>query len=176
MILKRMLLAVSLAATLPFVAASTGSLGTAGQAMQGPSKLLPAVSAMGLSGSWYATVLPDGPPPFRGLITADGQGGVVASAQGDLLLNAGSVATAGHGTWKRIGPRRYLITFRQVFYDGDGGYDGGSLIRNDVELSQDGQTFHGNVQFEWYDANDDLVFTGVSPTHATRIHAEALVP
>ncbi|CAN5693479.1 hypothetical protein BH23PSE2_BH23PSE2_02480 [soil metagenome] len=169
MILKRMLLAVSLAATLPFVAASTGSLGTAGQ-------VLPAQSALGLSGSWYATISPDGPPPFRGLITADGQGGVVASAQGDILLNAGSLATAGHGAWKRIGPRRYLVTFRQVFYDSDGGYDGGSLIRNDVELSRDGQEFHGSVQFEWYDPNDDLVFTGVSPVHATRIHAEALMP
>ncbi len=81
-------------------------------------------------------------PPFKGLITFDRGGGLVASAQGDILLNAppgvAPAATAAHGAWAKTGKGEFLMTFRQIFYDGNGAYQGGLKLRGVVVLSDTG--------------------------------------
>src|SRR5918992_2580939 len=71
--------------------------------------------AQKITGSWMATISPQGAPTtFQGLLTFTDDGGVVASAQGDVLLNAPpgipAVATAGHGAWSKTGSHEYSFT------------------------------------------------------------------
>lgn len=148
------------------------------------SKELVAVeSALGSSqaivGSWQLTVTSDTfPVPFRGLITMSEGGGVIASAQGDILLQpppgVPPVATAAHGAWLRTSNREFLFTFRQVLYTADGTYAGGAKIRNAGALDAFGNSMTGQLIVQYYDANDQVVFTGTGTFTGTRIVAEGL--
>lgn len=133
-----------------------------------------------LAGAWMATVYPDGAPSFKGLITFDKGGGLTASAQGDVLLNAPPgippVATAADGAWERVGNRQYLFTLRQIFYDADGNFQGGAKIRNLGTLNSKGNVLNAQMQFEWFDAGGSVVFSGSGTMQATRIQAEPLTP
>jgi len=121
---------------------------------------------------------PGGAPPFRGLITFNKDGGVIASVQGDILLNAPPgvppVATAGHGAWEKTGSRRYAFTFIQIFYDADGNYQGEAKIRHSITLNHRGNSWSGQLQVEIFDADGNVVFTGSATEQATRIVVEPL--
>lgn len=126
-------------------------------------------------GSWYVSSTPDGgPPPFKGMISFSEGGAMIASAQGDILQNAGSLATAGHGAWARTGNREFVFTFRQILYNADGDYDGGVVIRHNSILTKDGKSWEGRLTVEFYNSSDELVFTGTGGSTATRIVAESL--
>lgn len=130
-------------------------------------------------GSWMLTISSDTfPSSFRGLVTLSDGGGVVASAQGDVLLSAPPgvppVATAAHGTWKRLTNRDYLITFKQVFYNSDGSYAGGAKIRNFTKVNDDKSQMAGRLVVEYLDQNDAVIFTGTGTFTGTRIIAESL--
>lgn len=136
-------------------------------------------SSQAIVGSWQVTVTSETfPVPFRGLITLNEGGGVIASAQGDVLLQPPAgvppVATAAHGAWTRISNRGFLFTFRQIFYTADGTYAGGAKIRNAVTLDAFGNSMAGHLIVQYYDANDQLVFTGAGTFTGTRIVAEGL--
>ena len=139
------------------------------------------VSSQAILGSWSLIVTSDTfPVPFRGLVTFSEGGGVVASGQGDVLLQAPPgvppVATAAHGAWRRTANRDYLFTFRQIFYNADGSYAGGAKIRNSVTLDSLGNTMSGELIVQYYDANDVVVFTGTGNFTGARIAAEPLDP
>jgi hypothetical protein len=128
-------------------------------------------------GSWLVTVTPEGAPvPFRGLITFTQDGGVIASAQGDVLLDAPPgvppVATAGHGAWVRTG-RTFRFTFRQIFSNADGTYAGGAKISHSVRLNAGGNGWTGSLSVEIYDADGNVVFSGTGTETAVRIRAES---
>ena len=132
-------------------------------------------------GSWYFIVTSQTfPTAFRAEITFSEGGGLVASAQGDVLLNAPQgvppVATAGHGAWNRTANREYLFTFRQIFYNSDGSYAGGAKIRNSSEVNKDGNEMTGQLIVDYYNENDEVVFTGSGNFTATRIVVEPLTP
>lgn len=132
-------------------------------------------------GSWYFTVSSETfPVPFRAMITFGEGGGLVASAQGDVLLQpppgVPAVATAAHGAWLRSSNREYLFTFRQILYNGDGSYAGGAKARNAALLNTSGNAMSGRLIVDFYDANDELVFTGTGTFVASRIVAEPLIP
>jgi len=132
-------------------------------------------------GSWYLTVTSDTfPVPFRGMVTLSEGGGVVASAQGDVLLQpppgVPPVATAAHGAWSRTANRELLFTFRQIFYNADGSYAGGAKIRNAATLDVFASSMSGQLIVQYYDSNDQLVFTGTGTFTGTRIVAESLNP
>ena len=132
-------------------------------------------------GAWYLTVTSQtAPAPFKGMITFSEGGGLVASGQGDILLDpppgVPPLATAGHGQWSRNANREYLFTFRQIFYNGDGSYAGGAKIRNLATLNKQSTEMSGQLVVEYYDANDIVVFTGTGTFTATRISAEPLTP
>ena len=132
-------------------------------------------------GAWYLTVTSEtAAAPFKGMITFSEGGGLVASAQGDILLapppGVPPLATAGHGQWSRNANREYLFSFRQIFYNGDGSYAGGAKIRNLATLNKEGTEMSGQLLVEYYDANDNVVFTGTGTFTGTRISAEPLTP
>ena len=136
-------------------------------------------SSQAVVGSWYITVTSDTwPVPFRGMVTFSEGGGVVASAQGDILLQpppgVPPIATAAHGAWSRISNREFLFTFRQIYYTADGTYAGGAKIRNAATLDAFGSGMSGQLIVQYYDANDQLVFTGTGTFTGTRIIAEGL--
>ena len=122
-----------------------------------------------IAGSWQVKSTPDGAPSFRGLITFSEGGGMIASAQGDNLINAGSLATPGHGAWSRTGNREFLFTFIQVLYNADGEYDGMIRIRHTATMNKSGNTWAGQLTLEVFDPGDNLVFTGTGSGTATRI-------
>ena len=133
-----------------------------------------------LEGSWLVTVTSNGAPPFKGLITFNNGGGLIASAQGDILLNpppgVPPVATAGHGVWEKTGSRRYAFTFRQILYGSDGSYQGEAKIRHKITLNTPGNRWSGQLQVEYFDADGNVVFSGSGTEQATRIEVEPLTP
>ncbi len=144
-----------------------------------------AESSLGASqaivGSWYLTVTSETfPVPFKGMITFSEGGGLVASAQGDILLDAPAgvapIGTAAHGAWTRTSNRHFLFTFRQILYNADGSYAGGAKIRNAGRLDSSGNHMSGQLVVQYYDANDQVVFTGAGAFTGTRIVAESLAP
>jgi hypothetical protein len=132
-------------------------------------------------GSWYLTVTSaTAPEPFKGEITFSEGGGLVASGQGDVLLNpppgVPPVATPGHGAWTRTANREYLFTFRQIFYNGDGSYAGGAKVRNSASVNKNGNEMIGQLVVDYYNEDDEVVFTGTGTFTAVRITAELLIP
>ena len=138
-------------------------------------------SSDAIVGAWYLTVTSEtAPAAFKGAITFSDGGGLVASGQGDVLLNpppgVPPVATAGHGAWIRTANQEYLFTFRQIFYNADGSYAGGAKIRNSAQLNKPGNEMTGQLIVDYYNENDEVVFTGTGTFTATRIVAEPLTP
>lgn len=138
-------------------------------------------SSQEIVGSWYMTVTSETfPVPFRGMVTFSEGGGVVASAQGDILLQpppgVPPVATAAHGAWIRTSNREFLFTFRQIFYNADGSYAGGAKIRNSATIDVPGNNMSGQLVVQFYDASDQVVFTGSGSFTGYRIVAETLDP
>lgn len=132
-----------------------------------------------LTGSWKMTVTSDtAPGPFRTLITFDSGGGVVGSAQGDILLSpppgVAPSATAAHGAWRRTDNKKVLFTLHQIFYTADGQYAGGAKIQNSAKVN--GGTMTGNLVVRYYDENDQEVFVGQGSFTASRIAAENPTP
>ena len=151
--------------------AQTAKEGTALESSLGASQAI--------VGSWNLTVTSETfPVPFRGLVTLSEGGGVIASAQGDVLLQpppgVPPVATAAHGAWAKTSNREFLFTFRQIYYTADGTYAGGAKIRNAAVIDASGSNMSGQLIVEYYDANDQVVFTGNGTFTGTRIVAEVL--
>ena len=122
-----------------------------------------------IAGTWYVNATPDGPPPFKGLITFTEGGGMIASAQGDNLPAFNSLATPGHGAWTRTANREYLFTFVQLLYDGEGSYEGEIRIRHTATMNNAGTQWSGNLTLEVFSPDGDLVFVGTGSASATRI-------
>jgi hypothetical protein len=129
-----------------------------------------------IAGTWYVLATPDGPPPFRGLITFSEGGGMIASAQGDNLTTFNSLATPGHGAWTRTGNREFLFTFIQILYNGEGEYDGEIRIRHNAVMNKAGTHWNGFLTLEVFNPAGDLVFTGTGSGTATRIVPLPLLP
>lgn len=132
-----------------------------------------------ITGSWKMVVTSDTfPVPFRTLITFDAGGGVIGSAQGDILLSpppgVPPGATAAHGAWRRTGDKKVQFTLHQIFYNADGGYAGGAKIQNVGKLS--GGSMVGTFVVRYYDANDQEVFVGQGSFTASRIGVESPAP
>lgn len=133
-----------------------------------------------LEGSWMVTVTLQGAPSFQALKTYNQGGTMMASAQGDVLLNAPPgvppVATTAHGVWVKTGKQEFLATFRQIFYGADGSFQGGAKIRHTATLNDTGDQWSGQFNVEYFDAAGNVVFSGQGVMQATRIRPEPLDP
>ncbi|MGI8408273.1 MAG: hypothetical protein ACR2M8_00145 [Pyrinomonadaceae bacterium] len=127
------------------------------------------------AGSWQGVVTNDGgfPPPFRVLMTFDGDGGFVGTGDGD-----NAVGSPQHGVWERIGgksSRTYAVTFRQLFYNPDSSPTGLMKARQTVILNESGDAWQGPFQIDIYAADGTtLLFSGTGTAAATRIKSEPL--
>lgn len=135
-----------------------------------------------ITGSWYVAASSDHGPSFKALITFSDGGGMIASAQGDIIKFGGelSPATAGHGTWVRTGNREFLFTFRQIFYSiddaGNSTYAGGNKVRHTARMNRAGTEWTGQMTVEFFDENDNVIFTGSGASTGRRIVAQPLLP
>lgn len=126
------------------------------------------------AGSWQGVVtnLEGGPPPFRVLMTFDGDGGFVGTGDGD-----NAVGSPQHGVWERIGgksSRTYAVTFRQLFYAPDATPMGLGKVRQTVILSESGDSWEGPFVIDILAPDGTVFFSGSGTASATRIRSEPL--
>jgi hypothetical protein len=106
-----------------------------------------------LVGSWIVDVTPDppGPPPFRnlGTLTSDG-----------LDLNFDPEFGAGHGIWKKTGPREFAVKFVHVVPASHPIGEGTITVTSTLTVDKDGDTATGPFTSVFDTTNLQTTFTG----------------
>ena len=102
------------------------------------------------------------------------KGAGVLSALGALtaLGQPISLATPGHGSWKRTGERTFLLTYLTLNHDTNGTFQGTSKIRQVATLNQTGTAYSGSGNFDVYDVHGNVILSGTFTIRATRIRVE----
>lgn len=121
-----------------------------------------------ITGSWEATGTPNIQPPFKTLMNFNGSGGFIVSTQDDLSISA----SPGYGAWKRIGNRRYALTFKQMLSGANGGLQGEIKVNARLTLNFRGNEFTGRFQIGIYDLNGNLLFSDIGTLNGKRIQVE----
>jgi hypothetical protein len=131
-------------------------------------------SGQGPEGSWLFTVTATSssglPSPIIGIETYAAGGGYTETDQ--LSFMPSSLATPGHGSWKRTGERAFLLTYLTLNYDTKGTFQGTSKIRQIATLNEAGNTYSGSGNFDVYDVHGNVVLSGTFTIQATRIQVE----
>jgi hypothetical protein len=126
-------------------------------------------SANALVGSWQLNVN-RGPvlPPVKGLTTY--------TSGGSLIGTANTVVRGpAHGTWERVSGRLYADTHIFFRFDASGTFIGTQKIKENVQLSQDGDSYTAVAISDLFDPNGNLVAGGLRATiTATRIKVERI--
>lgn len=129
----------------------------------------------GPEGSWLYTVTATSasglPSPVLGIETYAAGGGYTETDQ--LSFMPSSLATPGHGSWKRTGERTFLLTYLTLNHDTQGTFQGTSKIRQVATLNETGDTYRGSGNFDVYDVHGNVLVAGTFTIRATRIHVEA---
>jgi len=123
-----------------------------------------------LAGAWNTTIVFDDPSvagcTTPGLNTNDG--GIVA--QGCDLSES-----PGYGQWRRIGPRKFAVTFVGLEFGPIGtGITGTYKVRATLTLSKDGQTSSGPFLTEVFALDGSLLFSGTGTVTQKRVGVEPL--
>jgi hypothetical protein len=126
-------------------------------------------SANELVGSWQLNVN-RGPvlPPVRGLTTY---------TRGGSLIGTANTVVRGpaHGTWEHVSGRLYADTHIFFRFDASGTSIGTQKIKENVQLSQDGDSYTAVAISDLFDPNGNLVTGGLRATiTATRIKVERI--
>lgn len=124
-------------------------------------------------GSWEGVLTAEdgGPPPFRILFTFGTDGTVVATDAGPPNPQ---LSSSEHGAWKYTGRREFLVTYKQLIFD-----QGGNLVnlfkaRVRFRLNRFGNEISGPVIVDFYDADNNPLFSGAGKIKCTKIQAEPL--
>lgn len=129
----------------------------------------------GPEGSWLFTVTATSssglPSPVLGLETYVAGGGYTETDQ--LSFMPSSLATPGHGSWKRTGERTFLLTYLTLNHDMQGTFQGTSKIRQVATLNETGDAYKGSGNFDVYDVHGNVLVAGTFTIQATRIRVEA---
>ena len=126
-----------------------------------------ASSAPQLEGSWEVTVMPTGGDPIIDFSTMTEGGGLIST---DPDPNV----STGIGTWERIGPKRFAVTF--VHFLSDQGAPLGTLkVRAEVTLDFRTDTFSGPFRTDVV-IGGNVVQSICGTVHARRISIEPLQP
>jgi hypothetical protein len=132
-------------------------------------------AAQGPEGSWFFTVTASSssglPSPIVGLETYAAGGGYTETDQ--LSFMPSTLATPGHGSWKRTGERTFLLTYLTLNHDTAGTFQGTSKIRQVATLNDAGDAYSGSGNFDVYDVQGTILLSGTFTIHATRIRVEA---
>jgi hypothetical protein len=122
-------------------------------------------SAPQLEGSWEVTVTPNGGNPIIDFSTMTEGGGLIST---DPDPNV----STGIGTWERIGPKRFAVTF--VHFLSDQGAPLGTLkVRAEVTLNSQTDTFSGPFRTDVV-IGGNVVQSICGTVHARRITVEPL--
>jgi len=128
-------------------------------------------ASQGPEGSWlYKVTIPNPPGApivFLGSETYSAGGGYVEADQ--LSFMPGSLATAGHGTWKSTGERTFLLTYVNLTYDATGTPTGSSKVRQTTKLARTGNSYSGSGDYAYFDLNGNVVLSGTFTITAKRI-------
>ncbi len=121
-----------------------------------------------LVGTWNVTLFL-GPVTARVLATFERGGVTVESAAAP-----GTVRTASHGVWRRIGERLYSVT-RVFFRFEQGVYVGTTKVNATVQVAPDSETFDAVSVAEERDPDGNIVRSGLRGTAVgTRMHVEEI--
>jgi hypothetical protein len=124
-------------------------------------------SAPQLEGSWEVTVTPTGGDPVIDFSTMTEGGGLIST---DPDPNV----STGIGTWEKIGPKRFAVTF--VHFLSDHGAPLGTLkVRAEVTLDNQTDTFSGPFRTDVI-IGGNVVQSICGTVHAKRISAEPIEP
>jgi hypothetical protein len=130
-------------------------------------------SAPSLEGSWNVIVNQGTPAEFRTLITYDEGGGLVASPP---LVPPPFHASTVHGTWEKVGGRRFAITFLTLLYDSSGQFVGTVKVRGTLGLNRAGDESDAiSTSLDVFDPAGNLLpqfSTCGGTSHGTRIKVE----
>jgi hypothetical protein len=174
---KRILLAIALALTAAATAHAQAASTDSGPKL--PSSFppdrevnlpspVPADPAPYLQGGWKATLTPEegGPPPFLALFTFTKDGGVVQTDAGPPTPLQFST---GHGGWRRVGRRDFVITYTQLQFDASQNLDGIFRGRITARLNNAGDALTGRLTVDFFDLHGNLLFSGNGTVKAQRL-------
>jgi hypothetical protein len=155
-----------------------GALSTLGvlAALEGPTAVFAKTTdgGQGPEGSWLFTVTATSasglPSPVLGLETYAAGGGYTETDQ--LSFMPSTLATPGHGSWKRTGERTFLLTYLTLNHDAQGTFQGTSKIRQVATLNEAGNAYKGSGNFDVYDVHENVILSGTFTIQATRIRVE----
>jgi hypothetical protein len=127
-------------------------------------------------GSWLYTVNISG-FTFQGIETYAFGGGYTEADQ--LSFMPTSVASAGHGAWKKTGNRTFLLTYLNLTFNSfSAGTATGTLkVRQTTTIDKTGNSYTGSGDYAYYDTNGDPIpgsnGSGTFTITATRIQVQA---
>ena len=135
----------------------------------GESKTNAADAAPEIEGTWLAIItVPDGPPPFPSLVTyARGGAVIVTDSSGPP-----AVGNVYQGTWTKSGPHEFTFTFMGFMYDETGALASYFKAHETIKLEPGGDAYNGEATLEFLDPDLNVMGTGSSTSHATRITAD----
>ena len=117
-----------------------------------------------LTGTWLVTV-----QPVNGPSSESFESTIVYTATGSVLeATSKAPASAGLGTWERLGAGRYTTTFEKYRFNGST-YVGKTRIEETQEISADGAEYVGRSTTTVLSPSDQVVATFQSTATATRI-------
>jgi hypothetical protein len=124
----------------------------------------PAVTYQAIVGLWLSTYTADGVQAFE-TFTSDGM----------EILNDNGAPQAGNvclGVWAPTGRNTLTVYHPAWNYDNNGNVIGTVVIKSQITIGPDGNTFKGTATLDVYDLNGNKVApTSVSPVTAKRITA-----
>jgi len=159
-IMKLGLLALAVTISLAATIAITGAQSATGEG---------GAVAPEIEGTWLATItVPDGPPPFPSIMTY-ARGGALTATDSSGAPALGNVY---QGTWTRTGSHKFAFTVLGFQYDANGVFAGYFRVRETIRLQPDGKAYDGVATIEILDTEQNVLYTGSTTSHATRVNAQ----
>lgn len=80
-----------------------------------------------------------------------------------------SLGNVCNGVWVRTGARTYKVKHPSFLFNPDGSVAGTAIIRTELRLARNGDTFTGKSTIEFYDVAGHLLDTQTADARATRV-------
>lgn len=136
----------------------------------------PASPKKAIIGAWIETVTfagPGAPPPLKSLVTFSSDGTMTVADQGNVNSAAGTVFSAGHGSWVAQGERTFSWTVVELISDLSGNLMGTLKVRGTYTVDEVGNAYEGTFKAEVNIFGDVFSFEGTNA--GTRIQVEPLL-
>jgi hypothetical protein len=126
-------------------------------------------------GAWIETVTfsgPGAPPPLKSLVTFSADGTLMVADQGNVNTAAGTVFSAGHGSWVAQGEHTFSWTVVELISDLSGNLLGTLKVRGTYTVDETGNTYAGFFKAEVNIFGSTFSIDGTN--EGTRIQVEPL--